>query len=60
MTQIFVSDEVAAELATAATSRGCSREALATFLLRIGLRQQDDVRLTPQQEERLMESIGQA
>jgi hypothetical protein len=60
MTQIAISDDVAAHLAAAAADRGCTQEDLASVLLEEGLRRDDDFVLSPQQETRLLESIEQA
>lgn len=60
MTQIAIADEVAAALAAAAASRGCSQDDLASALLEEGLRREEDIELTPEQEARLLESIAQA
>jgi hypothetical protein len=60
MTQIPVSDEVASILTSAAASRGCSKEELASMLIEQGLRMEQEFELTPQQEARLLESIAQA
>ncbi len=60
MTQIVIADEVAAALAAAAASRGCSQDDLASALLEQGLRREEDIELAPEQEARLLESIAQA
>jgi hypothetical protein len=60
MTQIAISDKVAAHLAAAAADRGCRQEELASALLEEGLRREENFALTPPQEARLLESIEQA
>jgi len=60
MTQIAISDEVAYSLASAASSRGCSQEELASMLIEQGLRLEEEIELTPEQEARLLHSFAQA
>jgi hypothetical protein len=59
MTQIAISDKVASTLASAAASRGCSQEDLASMFIEEGLRREEEFELTPEQEARLLESISQ-
>lgn len=60
MTQIAISDKVAATLAAAAASCGCNQEDLASLLIEEGLHRGDQFELTPEMEARLLESIAQA
>jgi hypothetical protein len=60
MTQIAISDEVASSLASAAASRGCSQEELASMLIEQGLRWDEEIELAPEQEAHLLQSFAQA
>jgi len=60
MTQIAISDEVAIDLASVASARGCSQEDLASALIADGLSRDEELQITPEQEARLLESIEQA
>jgi hypothetical protein len=60
MTQIAISDDVASTLASAANSRGCTQEQLASMLIADGLYREEEFKLTPELETRLLESIEQA
>jgi hypothetical protein len=60
MTQIAISDEVASSLASAASNRGCTQEELASMLIEQGLRWEEEIELTPEQEARLLQSFAQA
>jgi hypothetical protein len=60
MTQIAISDEVATSLVSAASSRGCSQEELASMLIEQGLRWEESINLTPEQEARLLHSFARA
>jgi predicted transcriptional regulator len=60
LTQIAISDEVASSLASAAASRGCSQEELASMLIEQGLRWDEEIDLTSEQEARLLHSFAQA
>ena len=60
MTQIAIPDEVASDLASAATACGCTQDELASMLIADGLHRQEELQLTPEQEARLLESIEQA
>jgi hypothetical protein len=60
MTQIAISDEVASNLASAASKRGLSQDELASMLIEQGLRTADEFELTPEQEARLLHSFAQA
>jgi hypothetical protein len=60
MTQIAISDEVASSLASAAASRDCSQEELASMLIEQGLRWDDEIELMPEQEAHLLHSFAQA
>ncbi len=60
MTQIAISDEVATSLASAANSRGCTQEQLASVLIEEGLRREEAFELTPEQLGHLLESVEQS
>jgi hypothetical protein len=60
MTQIPVSDEVASNLASAASARGCDQADLASALLQQALREQEDAELSPQLEALLLKRIKQS
>lgn len=60
MTQIAISDEVASILASAASSRGCTQQELASMLIQEGLRREEEFELNPAQMSRLLESVDQA
>jgi hypothetical protein len=59
MTQIAIPDEVASSLASAATACGCTQDELASILIVDGLHRKEELRLTPEQEARLLESVEQ-
>ena len=60
MKQIDVSDDVASSLASAAASRGCSQDALASMLIEEGLRREEQFELTPDQEAMLLQRVEQS
>lgn len=60
MTQIAISEEIDTSLASAAASRGCSKDELAALLIADGLSREEEYELSPEQESRLLQSIEQA
>ena len=60
MTQIEISDHAASSLASAASSRGCSQDELASMLIEDGLRWEQEFEPTASQQARLRESYVQA
>jgi ribosome-binding protein aMBF1 (putative translation factor) len=60
MKQIDVSDDVASSLASAAASRGCSQNDLASMLIEEGLRREEEFELTPDQEAMLLQRVEQS
>ncbi len=60
MTQIDLHDEVAANLARAAASRGCDQAELASLLLQNALRENEEVELSPEIEALLLRRIKQS
>jgi ribosome-binding protein aMBF1 (putative translation factor) len=60
MKQIDVSDDVASSLASAAASRGCSQNDLASMLIEEGLRREEQFELTPDQEAMLLQRVEQS
>jgi ribosome-binding protein aMBF1 (putative translation factor) len=60
MKQIDVSDDVASSLASAAASRGCSQDDLASMLIEEGLRREEEFELTPDQEAMLLQRVEQS
>ncbi len=60
MIEIALPDKVASNLASGAASRGCREEDLVLKLIEEGLTRDEELKLTPEQEARLLESVEQA
>lgn len=59
MTQITISEQAASTLASAAQSRGCTQEELASMLIEEALGQNEEISLTNDQIARLKLGIDQ-
>lgn len=60
MAEILLTDDLAADSATAAANRGCTQEDLASAFIQHGLHQDEGFALTASQQSRLLESIAQS